>query len=121
MEKALLLEFNHDKKEILEISETAKKILQRDHNIGISNPEAIPTIVSAFFQGAVAYLSEHKSKDKRVEIDMLGYMDMGIAYMDNEDDADVSGNFVPTLVAGEIFKRAAKNDEVTENEEDSEE
>lgn len=115
MERAQLIEFKTNKKEILDISETAVKILKRDHNIGLSNAEALPTIVDAFLKSTVAWLSEHKSMDTDISIDVLGYFTMGVNYEEFETEgADKVGNFAPTIEAGEFFKLSAKDDELTE-------
>lgn len=114
-EKAVLIEINNNIDEIIEISDTARSILERDNHIMISNAAIVPTIVNAFLTSAAAYLAEHKDVNKDVIIDMLGFFDMGVSYRDSDGEAD--GNFTPFVTPGPSFKRAIKDNDVTEDEE----
>lgn len=116
-EKASLIEINNNAKEIIEISETAQKLLARDHKITVSNAMAIPTIVNAFMKTATAYLAEHKDTNVDVSIDMLGFFDMGVSYRESEDGEN-DGNFTPFTTPGPVFKKAIKDNDLTEDDDE---
>ena len=114
--RAQLIEIAKNEKEIVSIAETAAEMLARDNGIAISNSNAIPTIVDAFFKSMIYWLDKNKSKDSDIILDVLGYVNLGINYREAPEDAENKGNFAPITEPGEIFKRAIKDNDDTEDE-----
>ena len=112
-ESAKLIEFKEHGKELHEISEMAKKALDHNRNIVISQSAAIPTIVHEFMYSMFEYLSKQKSTDKDVMINFMNLFDFGITYRES-DDAEKDGNFTPFMTPGQICKTIIKSDELTE-------
>lgn len=116
-ENAVLVEINNNAKEIMDISELARQYLDRENHIKVSNPAAIPTIVHAFMKVAVNYLAEKKSTDTDVAIDVLGFFDMGVTFRES-DEGECDGNFTPFTTPGPVFKKAIKDNEITEEDDE---
>lgn len=113
---AKLVELNSSVKEIEDISALTQQVLERDRNIVISHKMAIPTIAYEFLINAAKYLAEHKVADEgaTTEINIMDVLSMGVSY--RESDGENEGNFTPFAVPGPSFKKAIKDNEVTEED-----
>ena len=119
-ENAKLIDFNGTAQEQLDISniaETTAKTLAAEHNIVISLPDAIPTIVYEFLYRAAQYLDKNKDKDEDKIINIMNLIEMGVTYRESPEDGEKYGNFAPYVQAGTILKTIIKSDELTETEE----
>ena len=116
---AKLLDFNGtatEKKFNAEIAEAAQKYLKNEHNINITMSDAIPTIVYGYLYCAAQLLEKNKTPDEDLIINVMNFMEMGVTFRES-DDGEKSGNFVPFITPGTIFKTVIKSDEMTEDEE----
>jgi DNA polymerase III delta prime subunit len=110
---AKLIEIRENEKEIRQIAENAAKVLEAEHNITISVPEAIGTISYAFLREAINHLNANKEAGSDTVINMMQLFDMGISHRENEE-AEKEGNFTPYLTPGQEFKLLVKDDGETE-------
>jgi hypothetical protein len=104
---------NEDADVIDKISETAQAILDRDNNIQISNPAAIPTIVYQFLKCTIDELNRRKKPGEDVEINLMHLLDLGITCRES-DEEEKDANFTPYCTPGQEFKLAIKDDGITE-------
>ena len=113
--KAVFVEITKNQNEINKISEVTQKVLENESNIKITNANVIPTIASTFLRTVASWLSDNKSTDSDISIDIMGLMEMGISYRESED-GEANGNFTPFIVPGPEFKQRIKDNDLTENE-----
>ena len=104
---------NEDAEVINKIAETAQAVLDKEHNIVISNSDAIPTIVYQFLKVTIAELNKMKKPGEDVEINLMHLLDLGITCRES-DDEEKEANFTPYCTPGQEFKLAIKDDGVTE-------
>lgn len=113
--QCVFITINEDADIINKIAETAQAILDREHNIIISNPDAIPTIVYQFLKVAIAELNKMKKRGEDVEINLMHLLELGVTWREAEDE-EKEGNFAPSCTPGQEFKLEIKNDGDSEDE-----
>lgn len=109
----IFITINEDAEVINKIAETAQAVLDRDHNILISNPDAIPTIVYQFLKISIDELNKMKKAGEDVEINLMHLLDLGVTSRES-DDEEKEANFTPYCTPGQEFKLAIKDDGTTE-------
>lgn len=114
-ENTRLIEIRQNEKEIKNIAEVTKKILDSENNICITMADAIPTIAYVFLRETINFLNQKKAAGEDVEINFMQLFDIGISHQELED-AEKEGNFTPFLRPGQEFKLLVKSDETTEED-----
>ena len=115
MANVKLVEIGDNVEEIREISKNTKIILEENNNISIPDV-AIPTVAYWTMRCAIDYLNKHKEAGKKVSVNFLNLMELGITY--REGDAEKDANFTPYVSPGKEFFAMTANDSAQESEEE---
>jgi len=107
-----LIESTNNADEIKAIAIRTQDMLKNEYNAYVSDWVAVALVSATFMKAAAEYLSEEKSPDENVILNMFDLFDFGVTH--RESDGEKDGNYTPFLAPRPALKTLMKDDNDTE-------